>query len=378
MVRPSLWLLTVSLLLMFTACSGGPKEDASRVENPADGLWQEAEQPAITFRLEQTLGNNEDLLLPPTYRITGPVADAAGNIYFIDDSKGTLFSYDKNGTLRWKTGQTGKGPGDFQDPSGLVIRDDVLLVSNVNGSRIDQFDLQGRLLHSNTIESLDLSFSSVEGIIRDSLLVTSSTLWGRAGSIITLLNINDKMRKHAQFEVNLLPDVDFGGSMSYGVEVRVVDSLIAVGNVRDYALRFYDSKGTKVKTVTRRFNHLMRPGFWESGGNRMIRGYGSLGAPVALSDRYFVTTLSWPTNVDDPDQYLKESNSRGNDVPAVKFRNAIDLYRRDGTLLYSMVQEGSTPPIGHISFVDANGNIYTKTDEPFPQIRRYGYAINSR
>lgn len=363
-------------MLLVISCSAQNKDSALIVENPTYGVWQDLEKPPLQFKLEQTFGDDRKIMLPAIWQLQVPVADSAGNIYVIDGKNGHLYSFTPDGKVRWKRGKKGKGPGDFERPQGLVIDDGYLYTGNVSGSRIDQFDLEGDLVSSTTVEALELSFTDVEGVISDSLLVTSSSLWGKVGSTVTILNIADNLQKVAQFDV-VLPGVDFGKGLAYSLNVSVADSLIVTGNVQNYALQFYNYQGEKVKTVKRDFEKLVRPGFIQSDGSRAIRGFGSLSPPVFLSKDYFMTTLSWPTNVDDPDQFFKKAMDDRANALEVKWKNAMDLYHRKGSLLYSLEQNGSSPEIGTIAYVDEDGRIYTKSDKPFPQIRRYSLTIAS-
>lgn len=356
------------------ACSGTDKEAKNIVQNPTEGIWQNRDSSPLQFSLEQTYGNNKDIMLPQVFHLEGPVADQDGNIYVIDDQNGILYSFDPDGNLRWKTGKKGKGPGDFQSPMGLVTDGNYLYTANVSGSRIDQFDFKGDLVNSTSLEKLDLTFSSVKGFLSGDL-VLASTLWGKAGDKITLLDTTNSLKKVAQFNI-ALNDIDFGKGLSQGINIHVVDTLIAAGSVQNYTIRFYDRRGNKVKTVKRNFDKLVRPGYYQSSGRRMIRSFGSLGAPVPLSPDYFIVSLSWPTNVKNPDQYLKRFINDNSNVPEIKFKNSLDLYDAGGKLLYSAVDKGTHARIGDISYADENGNIYTKSDTPFPQIRRYHYHIN--
>lgn len=57
--------------------------------------------------------------------------------------------------------------------------------------------------------------------------------------------------------------------------------------------------------------------------------------------------------------------------------NSIDFFNRNGDLLYSMEDTETTiPEIGEPAFVDQNGKLYTKTDLPYPQVRRYFVKIS--
>lgn len=369
-------LIALFCVISMVSCSSQSTNSDDVVENPTYGVWQDLEQSPIAFELEQTFGNNRDIMFPSIGRLQGPVADAEGNIYVIDGEKGTMYSFAPNGDLRWKKGKKGRGPGDFERPRGLVTNGEFLYTANVSGSRIDQFDLEGNLINTTTLEPLGLSFISVEGILSDSLLIASSTIMGDFGVEVTILNTADNFDKVSQFKIFASTDLDLPPNFGSGFDIAIIDSLIAAGNIQDYAIQFYNSDGEKIKTIKRDFDKLMRSGYVDFGSSQVISGYGSLNAPTLLSEDYFLTTLDWPTNVDDPDQFLRKSWDNP-DAPEVMYAYSMDLYSNDGRLLYSREGEGNTPEIGTITYVDSQGNIYTKTNEPFPQIRRYNFTITS-
>lgn len=364
-------------LVALISCSEQSNEQSSISENPTFGIWQDLPEPPIAFDLIQTFGDNEELMLPQSYRLQGPVTDQNSNLYVIDGQNGVLYSFDPDGNLRWEMGKKGRGPGDFEQPRGLVTDGEYLYTANVSGSRIDQFDMDGNFITSTSLESLDLNFNAVEGFLYDSLLVTSSTVMGQLARQVTLLNTKDNLNIVNQFKIESSSNTDLPEGLGYSFSIQVIDSLIAAGNIQGYKIHLFNSQGEKVKSITRDFDKLMRPGFVQSGSSRSIRGYGSLNAPIHLPSGFYLTTLSWPTNVDDPDRYLERSQGEDSNVPPITFKNSLDLYRSDGTLLYSLEEEGRTPSIGSLDHVDTQGNIYTKIDDPFPQIRKYAVTINS-
>lgn len=367
-------ILVFCCFILIISCTGQSNNKKNVISNPAKGAWQDQQPAPLQFKLEQTFGDNKENMLSASYSIAGPVADSLGNVYFIDGKKGVMYSFDPNGNLRWEKGKKGKGPGDFKRPQGLVTDGKHLYTANVSGSRIDQFDLQGKLINSVSLEDLDTSFNSVVGV-SDSLLVTSSTVMGEIATKVNIFSIKDDSKKITHFKIGSTRDLDLPKGLGSSFNIQIADTLIAAGNIKDYALQFYDFDGEKVKTVRRDFDKLMRPGFMSSGNSRSIRGFGRLNAPVQLSENYYLSSLSWPTNVADPDEYLEKSMDEDKNVPKVTYKNALDLYNKNGEFLYTLEGEESSPAIGSIAYVDADGKVYTKLNDPYPQIRRYSVAI---
>lgn len=379
-------LIALIFVTAIMSCSKSTPENnsGSVIENPTVGLWGNAKINPIHFELEEVYGGTDtpvelrevtdepDVIFPAVWSLQGPVVDKKGNMYVINKETGKMLSFAADGSLRWKKGQKGKGPGDFNRPRGLVSNGKYLFTANISGSRIDKFDFDGNLVSIKTIENLELGFATAEGFIDDSLLVLSSTLWGKLGQTLTVLNVQDSLEKISQFKVIASPDIELGEGLSSSSDVKITNSLIVVGNQGVYGNRFFNWKGEKVKTVKRAFDKLVRPGFYNSGGSRGIGGFGGLDAPLYISENYYLVQLSWPVNVADPDEFVKQM-IQGKKDPILK--NSLDFYRADGTLLYSIVQDGSVSKIGTIAYVDLNGDMYTKANNPFPQIRRYSVTI---
>lgn len=378
-IKSQINLVLLFSLFLILGCGGSSpnqQTDDSFVANPEYGKWQDVRISPIQFERVLTIGNNDDFILPSTSQIEGPVTDEVGNIYFIDEKKGKLYSFDPQGNKRWETGNPGKGPGDFQNPRGLVTEGEYLYTANIQGSRIDQFNFEGELVNSTTLENFDLSFSAVIGFIDDSLLVTASTMWGQIGRKVNIFNTNDTLTLASQFDIFASPKFKLPQGFGQGMGISVLNSFITAANVENYKLFFYDTTGEKQKTITRDFDNLFPPAIYQSGSRSVITSYSSLGPPSRFQNDYFYTTVLWPTNVEDADQFLKRSVENSDNAKKVNFNRAIDFYHADGTLLYTLENEGANSGIGSIAYVDSEGFLYTKSNTPFPQIRKYKVTIS--
>jgi len=375
-------------LLIITACEGNnsnsdntipdrpAREPAETISNPTGGTWQDAEEKPLELTLELTIGNDTDFMLPASWKIVGPVADEGGTIYFIDRANSHMYAFDSTGTQQWVTGKKGKGPDDFSQPRGIALNQSHLFVSNINGTRIDRYNFNGELMENFALPE-DLSFTNLIGFIHDSLLVTENTLWGEAGSKVIVFNVNNEFNKVLEFEVPSDPQIKFISGFSSGFGFNVLDTLIVAGNLGNYALQFYNREGEYVRKVKRDFDKLVKPGLYSRGGGGTIRSFGGLSAPYRLLPNYFVVQYQWPDNLDDPDAYVKKAAQGEENLPDLKQRNGMDLYDQNFNLLYVSTFDGSDYPIGKIVYSDGSGHIYTKSNQPFPQIRRYWIRVKS-
>jgi hypothetical protein len=69
----------------------------------------------------------------------------------------------------------------------------------------------------------------------------------------------------------------------------------------------------------------------------------------------------------------------GEFIDSLALNHPLDLFDAEGRFLYSLVEDGAfTPSIGRPQLVGADGRLYTISDDPFPQIRRYRVQIEER
>lgn len=378
-------LIVFGFILLFSSPVYAQKSEQSSgsvvvKNNPETGLWQEAETSPIQFELGQTYNKKGSIIFSDVRFLQGPVADDDGNIYVIDSKSGVMYSFAPDGSLRWEKGQKGRGPGDFLRPYGLVTDGQFLYTVNESGTRIDVFNYEGNLVQSLRLMIRGVYQPKIAGIIADSLLVITSSLPAsidtksvEMGFLITVVGFGKTINKVNQFKVFTEPVIQLPAGFYYGVDISIVDSLIVAGNYGNYSLRFFNIHGELVKKITRDFQKLVSPGIL-SGSISTVARLGFLEAPVELWNHYLLTIVNWPTNIDDPDEYIKKRMD-GIDI-APQFKSSIDLFRSDGTLLYSGVYKGRWPVIGNIVYADKSGNIYAKSNDPFPQIRRYQVIIN--
>lgn len=366
--------------IFLLSCSGANDQssDSSNivVENPAYGEWQNREvPPPVSLELEQTFGaesEEQGTIFARSGSIRGPVVDSLNNIYMLDADRFKLISFDPEGNMRWETGAEGRGPGDFNSPRGLATDGEYLYMDNINRSRIDRFDMKGNFIESYTLDDSDLRSVEVKGCLPNGLLVTTSTLMGTLGTQVNIFDPSDNMSIVSRFDISVAEDLNLGKGLGSGVGISIVDSLIAAGHMTEYSIRMFNHNGELVKDIRRSFDKLVRPGFYQSGNSRGIMDFGGLNAPTKLNNGYLLTTLRWPTNVNDPDNYALNGNFMG-----INWENSVDLFDENGTLLYSYEQEGrDQPEFAGISYVDHNGKVYIKTNQPWPQVRRYSLSIN--
>lgn len=329
------------------------------------------EEPPVRFELVKrtTLPETGDVIFAAANYLN---KDSKGNYYFMDRRQNIMASVSPEGGLRWVHGQKGRGPGDFESISNMKIIQDTILVSNIQGTRIDRFDLSGNFLSSSQLPK-DAIFANIEGITSDETLVLSSTLWGKLGRTVHIVESSgDSLTVLNTFPV-LQGEAEIGDGMSSSASLTVYKDKIISGNTSGYRILHFDLEGTLTSIIERDFDKIVRPGYYESNGSSSIRTYGDLSSPYFLNDGSFFIRANWPTNVDDPDEYLRKS--RSGTAPDIISAHTYDYYSSQGEILYSFEGEGWTPEMGHFIFIDEQDHAYTITSDESVTINKYKIII---
>ena len=98
--------------------------------------------------------------------------------------------------------------------------------------------------------------------------------------------------------------------------------------------------------------------------------------PLFLSDNSFIIRGNWPTNVTDPNAYVSQYEL--GKAPQREYRNTFDLYKSDGTLLYSIENDGFQIPYGKLIYIDKDGLLYFSTTDPHPKISIYKLKLKNQ
>lgn len=370
-------LLFSSLLLIGCGSEDTTNRDSSGiyVDNPEYGIYQQEPSPPFSFELLDTI-NPE---FPDDYILSGfnhLLTDPEGNIYFMDVRQSKLISLSPDGTLRWMTGEEGRGPGDFESAYSMITDSNQLYIGNLQGSRLDLFSYDGNFQKSYNLAE-KVSFGTLWGFLSGGEIVMAAPNWDSWGPHIHIVEIaGDTVRTTEDFVIDQSGDVETLQGMTSRSSISVYNDEIHTGSIIDYSIESYDSSGTLTQKIRRDFDRIVRPGMHSEGNNSTIRSFGRVGAPRFLPNGFFVVNANWPTNVDDPDRYTRLSNN--GTAPEIEYAHSVDIFNLEGQLLYSFEGEGFNPDIGAITHIDKNGIIYTTSmDEEDPVIKKYRLILNN-
>jgi len=362
-------------IFLFLSCQSGVKREVRDgvlyIKNPKYGRLQNKKEPPVKFVLEQTFGVEEEPMEETLVHIRYVVCDNQENVYILDGRDHRLVSFKPDGTFRWSVGREGGGPGEFARPRGMAFDGkELIYISNISGTRIDQFNLKGEFLQTYLLTKIQRNNLHLEGYLEPDILVLSDSRPKKIDVEVILIRIGKKLELVDTFRIDETDDIILPGSIGLAIDVKVANNEISIGNSHRYRLRSYDHKGNLKKVILRDVDGITKPGSYE---NR-FRQFSEIDAPLLSPGKYQIVPAWWPTNVSNPNKYLQMS--RAGSAPKLKYFNTLDIFDHEGVLLYSIEKEGSTTPdIGELLCVDAEGRLYTSKLRPYPHVCRYRVEV---
>lgn len=365
--------LTVTLLL--TGCLESPS--SFTVEN-RDGIthainrhgwkvWHDSAAAPVTFVREQTYGTNEDASPALLGEITGLAVDSAGTVYVLDGANHCLVAFNPDGSVRWSAGRRGEGPGEFWRSGGMVLGDSGhLYITNDSGHLIDVWTTSGKFVERATFEEKDLGFLNLVGYAKGALIVSESG-FGNEPQSFHALNPETWTLVHSS---SLNAELKLSENVGVSRDASTIGDSIYVSGLSEYTLSRYSVDGTLGYRITRSVAPPPKPAVYDGG----VRFYGGLNAPVRLHNGHLLVSVSWASNVDDPNAHYRRSKTGSAEKPV--FTTALDLLSPTGRYIGSLHWKDRTEPsIGDPNTVGPNGKLYTTTSDPYPQVRRYDVTL---
>ena len=361
MIKHQSKLVLYFILIVTAGCSGKadvPETDYPVINNPEWGMFQDAEEPPVHFELidEFIFDESNEFIVGTMWYLN---TDSKGNLYFYDYQLSRLVSLNPEGKLRWSTGEKGRGPGDFEGVNSVFLYKDKIYVSNISGSRLDIFDLNG-ILHSSNNMPKNAS-GKILGISNEELII-QTTYWQNIGVEITIANFTDSVQVLHRYSIKQLEydELDLRGSVSMGITFH--NDQIISGNFGEYTLKHFDLEGNILKEVRRDFNRMSKPGITANG----VSTLGGLNPPVFFPDGHYATRLIWADNISDTDQYVRSGSQK-----EIIFKGSLDFFSPEDELLYSFLFDGFSYELGSLSHVDENGYAYFTSTYPHATIKKY-------
>ena len=365
----------LATLIMGTACSNSETETPSLkvvdgvIMNPSVGIWQDTDIEPLRFDLVETI--DLSLIDEPVISSLGYLKmDDEGNFYFYDRNISQLISVDPKGKLRWAVGQEGKGPGDFENPFGMDIYNGKIYVMNVQGTRLDEFEMDGEFVRSIDVPS-GVQFPSLVGIRDDGLLLLSGAKFGTIGTDIYTATIGDSLILVDNFSIVETDDEEYDRATSRGSITMLEDSFIYAFSV-DYKYNIYGYDGDLKTEVDREFEGVLGPGVYAQDNSISMYTLGRVSGSVVFDDGSYLVEVRYPTNIKDPNDYARRASTGETESP--DYVEFLDYYSPNHQLLYTFDDNDFVQSLGNLSLRDSDGYYYS----PFSQglvIKKY--SINS-
>lgn len=341
--------------------------------DPGQGVA--GERPSrVSLILEQTFGTDAE----PSESVLGKIAacevDDQGNVYVVDDSFHDLASFSPDGSIRWRTGRRGEGPGEFLDVRGIATDgSEHIYVANRAGTQIDAFSVEGEHAETFRLPASEGGGVFLAGMLRGEpdALVLSKAAGGAIGAEIIIATLDDSVTAiRERFVVDTAPSVDLPVRLSSIVDVAVHGNRIFVGAKTEYKIRILNDTGELLGTIMRQDREIVRPGWYDEGGSRAMMEFGAIKPPVVLPTGAYLVYAVSPVNVTSPDAALRRARSGGG--LDLSWKSWLDVFDESGAFLYNLqTGEGRQPSVGIPIKVGAQGKLFTVSDDPFPQVRRY-------
>lgn len=357
--RKYTFIIIVLLMITGYGCgSGGDDTSAIKKENgviynPSVGLLQDEEAP-VEFELVDTIDLSQ--IEEPVISNVGYLQiDEKGNFYFIDRRLSKLISLDPVGNLRWATGEEGKGPGDFENPFGMVLHNDRLFVANIQGSRLDEFDMEGTFIKTYDLPE-DMQFASLVDIRDDGLILMSGANFGTVGALVYTMELSDSLRVQENINITETEDEEYSrATIRGGIEMRDEDFIYSFNT--SYRHQVYDYDGNLKTEVRREFDGTLGPGIYADGGSVSLYGLGNINSPVFLDNGHYLVQVEHPVNIDDPHAYARRASTGETESPI--YEHFMDVYNADHELLYTFEDSDFVEDLGSLSVRDDEGYYYS-------------------
>ncbi|MBD3615534.1 MAG: hypothetical protein HUJ22_03100 [Gracilimonas sp.] len=351
--------LVVAIMFTGFGCgSNGDDSSAIRKENgviynPDRGLLQDQE-PLVEFELVDTIdlsGIEEPVISSITYL----QIDEEGNFYFMDRRISKLISLDPQGNLRWSTGQEGKGPGDFENPFGISLHNNKIYVANIQGSRLDEFDMEGAFIKTYDLPK-DIRFASLVDIRNDGLILMSGANFGTVGALVYTMELGDSLRIKENINITETEDDEYTrATMRGGIEMRENEFIYSFST--EYKQQFYDYEGNLMTEVRRDFAGTLGPGIYADGGSVSLYSLGNVSSPVFMDNGNYLVRINYPTNIDDPHAYARRASTGETESPI--YARIMDVFNADHELLYTFDDSEFVEELGNLDVRDKEGFYYS-------------------
>jgi len=156
------------------------------LQSSDNGLWEDSTEHTLSYRYLGHLYDEEDLDIP----VYSPFAVCcySDTIFVTDAATKQIIAMDDEGSVLWKAGGEGEGPGEFSTMTTLAVSGKYVAVLNIHLGRIELFNRDGSFSHS-----IQVTRSQDIVALDDTTFIVAST--EECGGDLHIINANGEIER---------------------------------------------------------------------------------------------------------------------------------------------------------------------------------------
>lgn len=365
-------------LLIIPACAGDASEGEAFQVEERDGVtvitnshistWESHDEAPVRFVKEQVYGVEEAPQEPQLTTVTSAVVDDDGILYAVDRQNSRVVAFDGDGSVRWSAGERGEGPGEFNQMGRIALGSEHTLWIE-DGRFLQEWTTDGSFVQREAKGNLVSEGDTRQfvGASADTLAFITSAVETDTWTLRFVLG--ETHEEIAAYEIPMeQAEVHMPISMLNPLlESTYTNGMVKIAARKGYQIDLFSAQaGKQTRLKLPQEDMLVGIGF-SPRGMLMMSGLSVL---FPAGDAY-VTQSFGPVDVRDPDQFLRQQNWEPDEPIEYERMSVIDVFSSDFRAIGRLVFDGARSPHGFFLTADADGRLYTWTQDPFPQVRRY-------
>jgi len=316
------------------------------IESEGPGIWGDKINEKIKFKENLSLGieKGEEFLL--FHSKLDVAVDSESNIYVLDIRNHRLLKFNKEGNFLWKTGRKGQGPGEFRNPSEVVLSPTEEIWVLDSPTLIHLFEAQGKYQRTMNLRGRCNNFY----FLPDGRLFINRTTRGQMGIAADYYSIEGEFLEKFPDEYRYGPNLPSWAGGGYGGGFRFLEGKIYMTLPDKYEIREYDLEGKLLGKIKRDFK--LKPPELRKYQTGFIMMASNVIGPCFLYKRKMLLNML---------MLVEEKAER-----EFEFNFFLDFFNEKGQFLGSY----KLPEGKRLNTLDHENNFYFVQQEPFPRVIR--------
>lgn len=349
------------MILLFSGCNN-PKTEIKNedgipefISNGNTGEWQSTKSTKVTLEEVDKFDfiDNEQIGSISSLRV-----HSNGDIYFLDFRQSRIVWLDPQGNIKQTAGQPGRGPGDIASAKDLILSDEFVFLSNMDGVRVDQFDLSLNFVRSIQLPE-NIRWVTFGGITSDDKVIVISNIPGETGTRLMAIDYKnpDNSEIFYDFDAN---EIDGKGSHVRGKALNLGNG-IAYTYPMSYQIDLLTEGGKKTSSITRELDSVVGPATAMVNGGLISLMLGFISEPFELNQDYFLVDLKYPLDVEDRAQFVQDIAANRRELPT--YKRALDVFNDQGRLMFVYEDDGFLSNRGRMHAVHNETLYFVESEE---------------